>query len=288
MKHIGWIGLGKMGVPMSRQLLKAGYTLSVYNRTREKEKALIKEGASRAASPKALLEEAEVVFLMVSDDEAIREIFEGEEGLLRAETTGKVIVNMSTVSPDISREMGDRCRPENEYLDAPVSGSVPQAESQQLAIIVGGKKSAFEKVTPLLNHLGKSTIHVGATGTGNAAKLAVNTFLGIMTEGLAEVIDFANQIDVEIEDLMTIINNSSLGSPFVKMKGEAVLQNDYDAAFTLTHLDKDLRLARESGFNGQVGNEVGKLYREAEPSLGEKDVIAILQHLQRKRKKAEG
>lgn len=278
--NIGWIGLGKMGVPMSRQLLKAGHSLAVYNRTTGKEKPLIEQGATSASSPKEILEQNEVVFLMISDDAAVRDVFTGNRGLLSAEASGKVIVNMSTVSPGISREMEKECnRMGNDYLDAPVSGSVPQAEGQELAIIVGGKRSAFEKVKPMLEQLGKSTLHVGNCGTGNATKLAVNTFLGIITEGLAEVINFADQIGVDGEDLMSVINSSSLGSPFVKMKGDAVLQQNYHAAFTLAHLAKDLRLAKGSGLDATVANKVHDLFQEAEPDLGDEDVIAIIKHL---------
>lgn len=277
---LGWIGLGKMGKPMSEKLIKAGYTLSVYNRSKEKEAPLKKEGATIASSPKELFEETDVVFLMVSDDNAVRDIFTGEKGLLAASSKNKIIVNMSTVSPEVSREMTTLLKEKNNYyLDAPVSGSVKQAEEASLVIIAGGETPVFEKVKPLLEIIGKKAIHIGDTGSGNVTKLAVNTFLGIVTQGLAEVIKFSRSKNVKTEDLMDILNNSALGSPFIKIKGDAVLQENYNAAFTLNHLTKDLRLAQEAGFNAPLGNVAYKSFQNAEKELGNEDVISIIKNL---------
>lgn len=278
--QLGWIGLGKMGKPMSEKLIKAGYSLSVYNRSKEKEGPLKKEGATTASSPKELFEETDVVFLMVSDDSAVRDIFTGEKGLLAASSKNKIIVNMSTVSPEVSREMAILLKDKNNhYLDAPVSGSVKQAEEASLVIIAGGETTVFEKVKPLLEIIGKKTIHIGDTGSGNVTKLAVNTFLGIVTQGLAEVIKFSRSKNVKTEDLMDILNNSALGSPFIKIKGDAVLQENYNAAFTLKHLTKDLRLAQEAGFNAPLGNAAYRNFQNAEKELGNEDVISIIKKL---------
>src|SRR5882762_807853 len=138
---IGWIGLGKMGIPMSTQLLKAGYPVTVYNRNREKEKAMELAGAAAASSPAVLIQGSDVILIMVSDDQAIKEIFMSDNGLLNAKTTTKVIINMSTVSPWISKEMAMLCNDQGSfYLDAPVSESVKQAEEKQLVIMVGGEE----------------------------------------------------------------------------------------------------------------------------------------------------
>src|SRR5450432_4203673 len=168
---LGWIGLGNMGNPMSQRLIKAGFPLTVYNRSKEKEEPLKLLGASVASSPRILLEQVDVVVIMVTDDQAIREIFTGENGLLGTKTNGKIIINMSTVSPGISREMASLCDQQgNHYLDAPVSGSVKQAEEGQLVIMVGGNESLLEKVKPIFENLGRLTLWVGGTGAGNKAK----------------------------------------------------------------------------------------------------------------------
>lgn len=277
---IGWIGLGKMGKPMSSQLLNAGYDLKVYNRTTKKEEALESKGAKTAASPKELMENCDLIFLMISDDPAVHDTFEGENGILKADAKDKIVINMSTVSPEVSKEMAEKLRQKgNDYLDAPVSGSVKQAEEASLVVIVGGKKEAYEKARPVLEKIGKKTVYVGDTGVGNSAKLAVNTFLGIVTQGLAEVIEFSRHLNVKTEDLMDIINNSALGSPFVKIKGQAVMDEDYNAAFTLTHLTKDLRLAKQSGLDAPLGNVAYDTFSKAEKDLGDEDVAAIIKKL---------
>ena len=278
--NLGWIGLGKMGTPMSQNLIKAGYPLIVYNRSEDKVAALKKEGADAAANPKELLEGCDVVFLMVSDDQAIKDIFAGKQGLLEANTSHKIIVNMSTVSAEISKEMASRLQEKgNQYLDAPVSGSVKQAEDASLVILAGGETAVFEKIKPLLEIIGKKAIHLGEVGSGNNTKLALNTFLGIITQGLAEAIKFSETKNIKTEDLLNIINNSTLGSAFTKMKGQAVLDKNYNAAFTMNHLTKDLKLAQEAGYNAPLGNAAYESFKNAAPQLGSEDVIAIIKKL---------
>ncbi len=276
----GWIGLGKMGVPMSQQLIKAGYSLSVYNRSKDKEEAFKAQGIGIAASPALLLNAADVVFIMVSDDKAINDIFHGDEGLLAAKVSGKIIINMSTVSPAISKEMAAACKVQgNYYLDAPVSGSVKQAEDAMLVIMVGGEAGAFEQAKPILEKMGKLVMLVGGTGAGNAAKLAINTLLGIVAQGLAETITLAQQNGIEAEALTTLIGNSALGSPFIKIKGDAIVSNNYQAAFALKHIAKDLRLAKDLGLATPLGETAYQTYQAAEKAFGEEDIIAVMKQV---------
>jgi 3-hydroxyisobutyrate dehydrogenase len=277
---IGWIGLGNMGTPMSQRLIKAGYALTAYNRNPAKEEVLKLMGATVVSSPLLLMEQADVIILMVTDDQAIREIFTGDNGLLGAKTSGKIIINMSTVSPGISREMASLCEKQgNHYLDAPVSGSVKQAEEGQLVIMVGGNETLLEKVKPIFKNLGRLTLLVGGTGAGNKAKLAVNILLAFHAQGLAEAVVFARQNEIKIEDLVTLINNSALGNVFAKIKGDAILQNNYTAAFALKNIAKDLRLAKDEGLATPMGLTAFKTFQEAEPVLGEEDIIAIIKHI---------
>ena len=277
---IGWIGLGRMGTPMSTRLIKAGYDVTVYNRSKEREEALTLLGAKAVSSPAQLIEQADVIITMVSDDLAIWEIFTGKKGLFSIKTTGKTIINMSTVSPSISKEMAYICSQwGNHYLDAPVSGSVKQAEDGQLVIMVGGKKAIFENAKPMFEHLGKLAMHMGDIGAGNTAKLAINTLLAFHAQGLAEVAVFARQNEMNIEDLITLINNSALGNAFSKIKGEAIIQNNYKAAFALKHIAKDLRLAKNIGLTTPMGETVFKTFQEAEHALGEEDIIAIIKQI---------
>ncbi|WP_413670895.1 NAD(P)-dependent oxidoreductase [Mucilaginibacter sp. Mucisp86] len=277
---IGWIGLGKMGVPMSLQLIKAGYPLNVYNRSKDKEEGFKSQGIGTAASPALLLNNVDVVFVMVSDDKAINDIFNGDEGLLTAKASGKIIVNMSTVSPAISKEMADACKAQgNYYLDAPVSGSVKQAEDAMLVIMVGGEVGAFEQAKPILEKMGKLVMLVGDTGSGNVAKLAINTLLGIVAQGFAETVTLAQQNGINAEALTTLISNSALGSPFIKIKGDAIVNNNYNAAFALKHIAKDLRLAKDLGLATPLGETAYQTYQDAEAAFGEEDIIAVIKQV---------
>jgi 3-hydroxyisobutyrate dehydrogenase len=277
---VGWIGLGNMGSTMSQRLINAGFPITVYNRTKTKEEALKLMGATVSSSPRLLMEQTDVIIIMVTDDQAIREIFTGNDGLLGTKANGKIIINMSTVSPGISREMASLCSQEgNQYLDAPVSGSVNQAEEGQLVIMVGGEETLLEKIKPILEHLGKLTLLVGNTGAGNTAKLAINILLAFHAQGLAEAVVFAQQNKIRTNDLITLINNSAMRNVFAKIKGDAIIQNNYKAAFALKHIAKDLRLAKEEGLATPMGETTFKTFQQAEPGLGEEDIIAIIKYI---------
>jgi 3-hydroxyisobutyrate dehydrogenase len=277
---IGWIGLGKMGIPMSQSLLKAGFPVIVYNRSKEKEERLKASGAGVASTPAALILQADVVILMVTDDKAIDDIFKGENGLLSAGASGKIIINMSTVSPAINREMAVACEQQgNHYLDAPVSGSVEQARKAQLVIMAGGDESTFEKSKPIFEKIGRMALLVGKTGAGNTAKLVINTLLGIQAQGLAEAIVFAKQNGIKTTDLLTLINNSALGSPFIKIKGEAIVNNNFNAMFSLGNIAKDLRLAKGIGLSTPLAEVVYQTFQDALPVWGDEDIIAVYKKL---------
>jgi 3-hydroxyisobutyrate dehydrogenase len=277
---IGWIGLGKMGIPMSQSLIKAGFPVIVYNRSKEKEESLKASGADVASSPAALIQQAEVVIIMVTDDKAIDDIFKGDNGLLGAGTSGKIIINMSTVSPAISKEMAAACEQQgNHYLDAPVSGSVKQAQEAQLVIMAGGDESIFEKAKPILEKIGRLALLVGGTGAGNTTKLVINTLLGIQAQGLAETFVFAQRNGIKNTDLMTLINNSALGSPFIKIKGEAIVNNNFNPMFSLSNIAKDLRLAKNIGLSTPLGEVAYQTFQDAEPALGGEDIIAVYKQI---------
>jgi len=279
---IGWIGLGNMGIPMSEQLIKAKYPLTVYNRNKEKESVLKNMGADTAATPADLIEKTEVLIVMVSDDQAIKEIFSGRDGLFQSKASGKIIINMSTVSPDISKEMASICKENgNHYLDAPVSGSIKQAETGQLVIMVGGDENIFQKVKPIFEQLGKLAMLVGNNGAGNNAKLAINSLLALYTQGLAETILFANQKGINTEDLLTLINNSALGNIFTKIKGDAITQDSYKAAFALKHIVKDLRLAKEQGISSPLAKTAYQTFQQAESAFGEEDLISVIKQIKK-------
>ncbi|MCX2492675.1 NAD(P)-dependent oxidoreductase [Pedobacter sp. PF22-3] len=277
---IGWIGLGNMGIPMAAQLIKADHAVTIYNRSKGKENLLKEMGASIAETPKALIAATEVVIIMVSDDAAVDQVFNDKDGLFDADISNKVIINMSTVSPAISKEMAFLCKEKGgQYLDAPVSGSVKQAETGQLVIMVGGDETAFEQVKTILEKLGKMAVRLGDTGAGNVAKLAINSLLALYTQGLAETVVFANQQGIETEDLLNLLNNGAIANIFTKIKGDAIIANNYKPAFALKHIVKDLNLAKAIGLDSPLAKTALNTFEAATAKYGEEDLIAVIKHV---------
>ena len=278
---IGWIGLGNMGNPMAKNLLKAGFPLAVLNRTKSKEIELIAAGASSANSPQELMESCDVIFTMLANDDAVKEVFDGPSGLLSKPDAGKLLIDMSTVSPETSRYLSARCASHQiNFLEAPVSGSVKPAQDGTLIILVGGTVENYEKAIPLFNPIGKLAVHVGAAGVGSSAKLAINYLLGLNLQGLAETILFAEKNGVSKTDMLTIINEGACGNGITKIKTPSILNNTYPAAFALKHLVKDLRLAKEAGLATPLINPLFNSYEKAQQEgLGEEDVMAIIKSL---------
>lgn len=279
---VGWIGLGHMGNPIVHNLLKAGYKVTVHNRTRSKEKALTDVGASAAASPKEVIQQCDIVFTMVSNDAAVKDIYEGADGLLAAPVSGKLLIDMSTVSPATSRHLATQCHKKNlTFLEAPVSGSVKPAQEGTLIILAGGPKQAYDTAKPLFDVIGKLSLHLGDNGAGSAAKLAINYLLGLNLQGLSETILFARQNGIKTEDMLTIINEGACGNGVTKLKGSNIVQQNFTAAFALKHLVKDLRLAGESGLQMPLFSPLYDTYQKAlQQGLGEEDAIAIYKYLE--------
>lgn len=279
-KKIGWIGLGKMGIPMSANLIRAGYELTVYNRNIEKTEILKAIGATVALTPQILFEKADIVIVMVTDDDAVNDIFKGAHGLLASKAKGRTIINMSTVSPAVNSEMAFLCEAQGSFfLDAPVSGSLKQAEEATLVIMAGGNEEVFNRVKPVLEHIGRLAVLVGGIGFGNKAKLVINTMLAVYSQGLAEAVIFAEDLGIHKEDLIMLFNNSALGSPLLKVKGEMLVDEIYSASFTLKNLAKDLRLANEIGLSSPLASVAYKSFQDAALQYPEEDIISIIKFL---------
>lgn len=279
---VGWIGLGNMGVPMAGNLLAAGYDVSVWNRTPDKAAPLVALGAKQVASLPRLVEECDVLFTMVSDDEAVKAIYTGADGVLSARVSGKLAIDMSTIAPETSRFLAEQAKKAGlRFLDATVSGSVGPAKEAQLVIMVGGEKADYDEAKPLLDKLGKAAIYLGPNGAGTSAKLAINLLLGITVQGVSETLLFARSLGIETEQMLEIISQSAVGTPLIRGKAASILADDYPAAFALKHMAKDLRLAREAGVSTPLAESAQATYHQAlEEGLGELDLMAILRHLQ--------
>lgn len=281
---LGWIGLGNMGNPMVMNLLKAGFEVMVFNRTKCKEAPLIQAGATAVQRPIELMAKCDVIITMLSNDDAVKEVFEGTHGLLSKQNSGKLIINMSTVSPETSRYLAKKCSDQEvQFIDAPVSGSVKPAQDGTLVILVGSTTTNFELAKPIFDALGKVAIHVGDAGVASSAKLAINYLLGLNLQGLAETVLFAESNGVSKEDMLQIINAGACGNGITTIKTTSILNDSYPAAFALKHLVKDLRLAKEAGLDSPLIHPLYDSYATAEKEgLGDQDVMAILSSLKNK------
>lgn len=280
---LGWVGLGNMGVPISMNLLKAGYSVTVFNRTASKTTELVAAGAVQAKSLEELIQENDVIFTMVSDDEAVKDLYFSNK-LLELAKPGQVFIDMSTVSPATSKVLYTAAKDKGiGFIDAPVSGSVAPAKEGTLLVLAGGEEETYNKVKNLFEPIGKMSIYLGESGSGSNAKLAINLLLGITVQGIAESVLFAEQQGIKLADMLTIINESAVGTAISKMKTPAILEDEYPAAFALKHMAKDLRLAKETGELNAIGNSAHHTYQEALANqLGDLDVMAVMKELRSK------
>lgn len=244
MSAIGFIGLGAMGSRLAGRLLDAGHDLYGTDLTKSHAEALIKRGMRWCESPRGLAAAADVVFSMVTDDAAVQAIASGPDGLLAGLRPGTVYVDMSTISPQCSRQIAEQVRPTGaEMLDAPVSGSIPQAETGTLAIMVGGEEQAFRVVEPLLRELGQTVTHVGTNGQGLVLKLAINISLAVQTLAFSEGLLLAERSGIDPRLASEVMGTSSIGSPMLKARVPLLLDLPEQAWFDVTMMHKDVRLA---------------------------------------------
>jgi 3-hydroxyisobutyrate dehydrogenase-like beta-hydroxyacid dehydrogenase len=251
--RIGFIGLGAMGSRIAGRLLDAGHPVSATNRTAAKARPLIERGLVWLGSPREVAASTDVVLSMVTDDDALDAIATGPDGLLAGLAAGQVYADMSTVSPQASRRLAGRVRARGAHmLDAPVSGSIPQAESGTLAIMVGGEREAFAAVEPLLRELGRTVTHVGPNGQGLVLKLAINISLAVQTLAFSEGLLLAERAGVDPDLAAEVMSTSSIGSPMLKARTPLLLHLPDHAWFDVELMQKDIRLARRTAADLRV------------------------------------
>jgi 3-hydroxyisobutyrate dehydrogenase-like beta-hydroxyacid dehydrogenase len=248
MAELWFLGLGIMGSRIAKRLLDAGNDVTGYNRTRSKAEWLLEAGMRWADSPRAVAESADVVFTMVTDTAALRAVTEGPEGLLAGLGSGKVFVDMSSISPAASREVATRVAETGaKMLDAPVSGSVSTLEEGKLSIMVGGDAAVVEQVLPLFRQIGPTVTHVGPNGQAVAMKIATNLSLAVQMLAFSEGVLLAEQSGIPRETAVHVLLNSVIASPMIKYRGPFVLGQPDEAWFDVNMMQKDLLVALEMG-----------------------------------------
>jgi len=246
---VGFAGIGRMGLPMARNLLAAGFPLTVFNRTEERCQPLLDAGAKLATNPAELARASEVVVTMVADGEAARSLIAGPEGILEGAEPDLVLLEMSTIGPTAARELAALAFERGIWMvDAPVSGSTSVAEAAALTVMAGGEADAYERALPVLRAMSKAQFHLGPSGSGAAMKLALNLMIASTTHALSEALVLAESAGIERGEAYRVVAESAVASPFVGYKETAFLDPDgVPTAFALDLMRKDLALALELG-----------------------------------------
>lgn len=254
MERVGLIGLGIMGTPMARNLLKAGFPVVVWNRTRAKVDALVKEGARAAASPKDLAKEVDVVITMVRDSPDVEAVLFGKDGVFSATRPGLLVVDMSTISPEVTRRIAERAAEAGvRTLDAPVSGGEIGAIEARLSIMVGGEPEDFERAMPVFQALGKTIVHVGPHGAGQVVKLANQIAVVLNNLGVSEALVFAAAHGIDLEKTRAVIAAGAGSSWAMHNYAPKILAGDFRPGFMVDLQQKDLRLALDAAFQHHLG-----------------------------------
>ena len=248
MAKLGFIGLGVMGGNMVARLLEKGHAVTGYNRTRSKAQPLIDKGMKFGESPKAVASDADITFSMVTNAAALAAITEGPDGLLAGLGAGKFYIDMSTVSPEISRALAAKVREKGaDMIDAPVSGSVITLQQGRLSVMVGGRKETFERLLPLLLDIGPKVTHVGDNGVALCMKIALNLQLAVQMMGFCEGVLLAEKSGISREVAVDVMIHSAIASPMIVYRGPFVLQQPEEAWFDVNMMQKDMLLAMELG-----------------------------------------
>ncbi len=245
-RRVGFIGLGTMGKPMANNILKAGYPLIVYNRTRSKMAKFLHAGAEGADSPGELARRCDVVITMLSDSHAVEEVVLGPAGVLEGARSGFTLIDMSTISPRVTREIAHRLQVEDAHvLDAPVSGGEVGAIEGRLSIMVGGDKDVFEEFLALLQTVGKRVTHVGPNGMGQTVKLCNQIITQLTLLAVCEGLIFAAKAGADIHKALEAVGEGAAGSWQLTNRAPKILRRDFAPGFMVKLAQKDLRLILE-------------------------------------------
>lgn len=279
--NIGFLGLGTMGAGMVRNLLKAGFPVSGYNRTKARTLALAELGMRPAESPAEAVAEARYVIIAVSDDAALRAVAEGEQGFFTRLASGTVVINCGTNGLELTREVDVEVRGKRaEYLDAPVTGSKLGADNGTLTFIVSGPSLAVERTRPLFAAMGKHVVYVGeAAGLAQSAKYCLNLSQAVTLEGMLEAWGLAQRLGVPLDKMSELFQKSAGNSGVGTFKANYLVKEDYEPHFRLDLMQKDLHLAIEEASRRRLPlpaatSVVGVYDQAAAEGLGSQDFLA--------------
>ena len=248
MATLGFVGLGVMGSQMVNRLLAKGHTVAGYNRTRAKAQWLVEKGMHWAGSPRDVASACDYIFAMVTNAAAITAVTEGPDGLLAGLSAGKIFIDMSTLSPTVSRTLAAKVRTLGaDMVDSPVSGSVITLQEGKLSVMVGGRKETFDKIKPLLLDIGPKVTYVGDNGLALSMKIATNLSLAVQMLAFSEGVLLAEKSGIAREVAVDVLTHSAVASPMIQYRGPFVLQQPEEAWFDVNMMQKDMVLAMDLG-----------------------------------------
>jgi 3-hydroxyisobutyrate dehydrogenase len=281
---VGFIGLGIMGSRQAASLRRAGFELTVFNRTRERADAWADEhGGHVADTPREVAERSDVVITMVVDGAQVEELLLGDDGAVDGARPGTLFIDMSTIGPADARRIGGALEEQgHRFIDAPVTGSAPKAQDGTLTIMAGGSDEDMQRAQPLLGAMGELVVHVGPVGTGQQVKVLSNAVSAVNCATLAQALAVGRRADVNLEALLDVMGAGSANSTMLQLKGKPMLEHDFSPLFKLDHMLKDVRLcleeARQAGAAFPAAALAGELYAAgAGRGLGEQDFAAVLE-----------
>lgn len=246
-ERIGLIGLGIMGKPMGKNLIKAGFPLTVWNRTASRADELAELGATVADSPRAVAENSDVIITIVSDSPDVQAVILGKDGVIQGVRSGAVVIDMSTISPQVTRELADALKAKGvAMMDAPVSGGEKGAIEGTLSIMVGGEAAVLERVRPVLEAMGKRIVHIGGTGMGQVCKLANQIAVVLNNLSMSEALVFAAKSGADPAKVLEAIQAGAAGSWALNNYAPKILRRDFSPGFLVSLQQKDIRLVMEA------------------------------------------
>ena len=245
---VGFIGLGIMGKPMARNLMKAGYSLVVHNRSRPSVDELAKEGAGIASNPQQAAAQSEVVITMLPDSPEVDQVFAGDQGVFAGAKRGTLLIDMSSISPVVARRLATEAEKLGlDMLDAPVSGGEAGAISATLSIMIGGKPSAVERAMPIFQALGKNIVHVGDAGAGQVTKAANQVVVGLTIAAVSEALVLASKAGVDPVKVRQVLLGGFAQSRILDAHGQKMLDRNFKPGFRIRLHEKDLSIALATG-----------------------------------------